>query len=187
MLTVKHIAGLFALMSILISCQSQEYDRDENVLEVNELGQLSTTEYTVGKIIKLDNSEAEWYKWGDRKILISCKAVIKAGVDLSKIEEKNIKVKGNTIEITLPPAEITTFKMDPKFVQTEMESVSGFRDNFTQAEKNDFLKQGEEAIRQEIKNLPILSDAEENAESMVRELYESMGYEKVIIHKRKAE
>ncbi len=180
MLAVKHIAGLFALMLVLISCQSQEYDRDENVLEVKELGQLSTTEYTVGKIIKLDNSEAEWYKWGDRKILISCKAVIKAGVDLSKIEEKDIEVKGHTIEITLPPAEITTFKMDPKFVQTE-------RDNFTQAEKNDFLKQGEEAIRQEIKNLPILSDAEENAESMVRELYESMGYEKVIIHKRKAE
>jgi len=183
----KHITGLFIFILVLTGCSQQEYDRDQNVLEVKELGQLSTTEYTVGKIIKLDNSEAEWYKWGDRKILISCKAVIKAGVDLSKIEEKDIKVKGNTIEITLPPAEITTFKMDPKFVQTEMESVSGFRDNFTQSEKNEFLKQGEQAIKQEMTNLPILSDAEDNAESIVRELYESMGFEKVIIHKRKAE
>ena len=180
-----HISWIMLLL--LASCSTGAEDAKKNILEVKEIGELSTTEYTVGKIIKLDNSEAEWYKWGERKILISCKAVIKAGIDLSEIKEEDIKVKGNTIEITLPPAKITSFSMDPKFTHTEMESVSGFRDNFTQEEKNNFLQQGEKAIREEIKNLPILEDAEDNAEVVVRDLYEQMGFEKVIIRKTKTE
>lgn len=156
-------------------------------MEVREIGELSTTEYTIGKIVKLDNTSAEWYKWGDRKILISCKAIVKGGVDLSEIKEGDIKVEGNTIVLRMPPAKITTFSMDPKFIQTEMESVSGFRDNFTQEEKYNFLKQGEQAIKDELKNLPILDDAEKNAAKILEKLFKQMGYKKVIIHKTKAE
>ncbi|MGB0914725.1 MAG: DUF4230 domain-containing protein [Crocinitomicaceae bacterium] len=174
---------LFILITsiTLFSCSDDKGLPEVDVYEIRNIGELSTTEYTVGKIIKLDDEAEEWYKYGDRKILINCKAKVKAGVDLSKIKEGDIAVSGSTIEITLPPAEITSFTMDSKHIDTEMESVSGFRDGFTHAEKNNFLKQGEVAIKKEILHTDIIKDAEQNAEVFLEDFYKQIGFEKVII------
>lgn len=169
------------LLCFLFSCSEPSPVPEADVFEIRNIGELSTTEYTVGKIVKLDDKAEEWYKFGDRKLLIHCKAKIKAGVDLSKIKDGDIKVSGNTIEITLPPAQITTFSMDPNLVRTEMESVTGFRSNFTQSEKNNFLKQGEEAIKKDIQQTGILKDANMNAEAFLTDFYEQMGFEKVVV------
>lgn len=169
------------LLFLLFSCAEETPVPKAEVYEIRNIGELSTTEYTVGKIVKLDDKAEEWYKFGDRKLLIHCKAKIKAGVDLSKIKDGDIKVSGNTIEITLPPAKITTFSMDPNLVRTEMESVTGLRSNFTQSEKNNFLKQGEEAIRKDIMETGILKDANMNAEAFLTDFYEQIGFEKVVV------
>ena len=170
-----------ALFLFLFSCSDEEQLPQPEVYEIRNIGELSTTEYTVGKIVKLDDKAEEWYKIGDRKLLIHCKAKIKAGVDLSKIKDGDIKVSGSTIEITLPPASITTFSMDPNLTRTEMESVTGMRSNFTQGEKNTFLKQGEQAIRRDILSTGILKDASNNAEAFLTDFYQQMGFEKVIV------
>lgn len=156
-----------------------------DVYEIKNIGLLSTSEYTIGKIIKLSDPP-EWYKLGDRKLLMSCKAKVKAGVDLKKMKEGDIEVDGNTITITLPPAEITVFTMDPKLTHTEMESVNGLRQGFTQKEKHGYMQQGEEAIRRDMKDTKILKDAETNAAMFLRDFYKQMGYEKVIVKHSKA-
>lgn len=168
----------------LFGCASDETPRPE-VFEIKEIGVLSTTEYTIGKIVKLDDSQYSWTKWGSRKILIKTRAKVKAGVDFSKINKNDIKVKGKTIEIKMPAAEITTFSMDPKYTYTAMESISGLRDGFTQVEKNDFLKQGEDAIRKDLLGTGILKDAEKNATTFLIDFYKQLGYEKVIVTKSK--
>lgn len=176
----KHIAFLL-LSLVLLSCSEDKKLRETNVYEIRNIGELSTTEYTVGKIIKLNDEANEWYKYGDRKILISCKAKIKAGIDLSKLKDGDILVSGKKITIQLPGAQITSFDMDPMDIQTEMESVSGFRDKFTQAEKNIFLKQGEVAIRKDLKQTGIIEDAEINTNAFIQEFYKNLGFEEVII------
>lgn len=167
----------------MISCENNKQDLSRRVYEIREVGQLATTEYTIGKIVKLDDTQYDMEKWGERKILIKTRAKVKAGVDLNKIKDSDIKVKGKTIEIQLPQAEITTFSMDPDYTYTEMESITGFRDNFTQKEKNKFLKQGEESIRKELKSTGILDEAEKNAEEFIRNFYSQQGFEKVIVKK----
>lgn len=157
-----------------------------DVYEIKNIGLLSTSEYTIGKIIKLTD-EGEWYALGDRKILMSCKAKIKAGVDLEKIKEGDITVSGNTITIVLPPAEMTSFTMDPKLTHTEMESVSGLRQSFSQSEKYKYMKQAEAAIRRDMNDTNILKDAENNAAMFLEDFYEQMGFEKVIVEHKKAE
>src|SRR3989338_2482103 len=82
----------------------------KEIFEIRTIGTLSTSEYTVSKIIKL-NDPGEWYKWGDRKILISCKAKIKAGVNLNKLKAEDIKITGKKIEIQLPPAFIFALQL----------------------------------------------------------------------------
>lgn len=175
----KYLYILF--FGLIVSCDSDVSDPELDVMQVRSLGELSTVEYTIGKLIQLDETDGEWYKWGDRKLLIKTRAVVKAGVDLKKLKEDDIKVKGKTIEIQLPSPEYTSFSMDPNFTYTEVESVSGFRDNFTQTEKNTFLKQGETAIKEDLASTDILKDAASNAEDVIRDFYKDLGFDKVII------
>lgn len=167
----------------------EEQPAEDRVFEVREIGVLSTTEYTIGKIIRLDDvyddKDSEWYeyykKYGERKILLSCRAKVKAGVDLSKLSKEDVEVKGTTIIIHLPEAEITSFSIDPRDIHTEAESITGFRSAFSQEEKNAFLKQTEEAILEDLESTGILKDANENAKAFLKEFYEEMGFREVII------
>lgn len=173
---------LFSLLLIfLLACSEENEMRNVDVYEIRNIGELSTTEYTVGKIIKLNDKAEEWYKYGDRKILISCKAKIKAGVDLSLLKEGDIIVSGKTITIKLPSAKITSFDMNSNDINVEMESVSITRDDFTLKEKNLFLKQGELSILEDLEQTGIIKDANNNTEAFIQEFYKSLGFEEVII------
>ena len=175
----KLLIGI-ALLS-LAACSDEPDVSESQIFEVKNIGMLSTTEYTVGKIVKLSD-EGEWWKWGERKILMSCKARIKAGVNMNTIKEEDIKVNGKLIEITLPPAEIVSFEMDPDQIHTEMVDVSGFRADFNQDEKNKIMQLGEKAIRKDMQELNILADAENNAKAFLKDFYTELGFEQVIIH-----
>lgn len=178
---------LLLFAGIISSCGDEtKVPPKADVYEIKNIGLLSTSEYTIGKLVKLSDPP-EWYKLGDRKLLMSCKAKIKAGVDLKKLEEGDIVVSGNTITILLPPAEITSFTMDPKMTHTEMESVSGLRQDFTQNEKNDFMRQAEVAIRRDMKETKILKDAEDNAATFIKDYYRQLGFEEVIVEHKKEE
>lgn len=185
---MRYTLFIFLFISGLISSCGEETKEPPkaDVYEIKNIGLLSTSEYTVGKIIKLTD-EGEWYKVGDRKILMSCKAKIKAGVDLKKLREGDITVTGNTVTIVLPPAEMTAFVMDPKLTHTEMESVSGLRQRFSQSEKYNYMRQAEKAIRRDMNETKILKDAENNAAMFLEDFYEQMGFEEVIVKHRKAE
>lgn len=173
---------ILALALALNSCGTDDAPvSHKEVFEIRTIGTLSTSEYTVGKIIKL-NDEGEWYKWGDRKILISCKAKIKAGVNLNKLKADDITVTGKKIEIQLPAAEIISFEMNPDQIKTEMVDVSGFRGGFSQQEKNKILRLGEKSIREDMKQLDILTDAETNAIVFLTDFYKNLGFEEIIIH-----
>lgn len=193
MMRLLNNSVIFSCLSFLLLSCAEEKLPDERIYEVRNIGLLSTTEYTVGKIIRLSDEfkeeDSEWYeyykKYGERKILISCRAKVKAGIDLTELQEGDIVINGSTIEITLPPAKITTFSMDPSDIHTEMESITGLRSSFSQEEKNAFLKQGEAAIRKDLASTGILNDANENAVAFLKEFYEQMGYKKVIVHTSK--
>ncbi len=166
---------------LLVSCGDEKEVHETEIYQIRAIGTLSTTEYTLGKIIHWDD-EGEWYKFGDRKILLSCKATVKAGVNLSTIKESDIEVKGRKIIIQLPPPEIVSFEMDPDLVRTEMTDVNGFRSDFSQVDKSKVLQKGEESIRKDLKKLNILDEAEQNAKIFIIDFYKNLGFEQVIVH-----
>lgn len=182
---MKQITFLILICLALFSCSEEEVERPD-VYEIRSIGILATTEFTLGKIVKLSDDK-EWYKFGDRKILISTKAKVKAGVNLMDLKEGDIEVVGTKIKIKLPPVEITSFEMNPDDIRTEMVDVNGFRMGFDQEEKNKILRLGEESIRKEVYNTSILSEARKNATSFVKDFYSQMGYEEVIIEYRENE
>jgi hypothetical protein len=172
----------FLLALILLSCSGEDPETNKSdIYQVRAIGMLSTSEYTVGKILRV-NDKGDWYDWGERKILISCKAKIKAGINLKKIADSDITVNGNKIEIKLPPPEIISFEMDPDQVKTEMMDVTGLRASFSQDDKHKILKLGEQSIKKDMYQLDILKDAQANAVAFLKDFYETLGYEEVIIH-----
>lgn len=173
----------FIVAAMLFSCEEPAAKTD--VYQIRNIGLLATTEYTIGKVIKLEDNTS-WYKFGDRNILISCKAKIKAGVDLGKLSEKDITVKGDAITINLPAPEILSLDMDPNQVQTEMVDVNGFRQQFSQEDKNRILIQGEKSIRANITNTNILPTAEKNADIFVQDFYHQLGFKTVVVNFNKS-
>jgi len=172
-----YFAFLLVWMS---SCKDEKPAENTDVYEIRNIGLLSTTEYTVGKVIKLKDNKA-WYKYGDRNILISCKARIKAGVDLGKLSDQDIVENGKRITITLPAPEILSLSMDPNLIRTEMEDVNGFREGFSQEEKNLILVQGEQSIRDNIGETSILETAGKNARTFITDFYKQLGFDQVTV------
>ena len=93
-----HTVGTFSVLFLAILAAAgcsrgndvQEMVKRE-VQAISEMRQLGLVEYRVRKIVKADD-EGEWYKIGDRKILLSCTAYLKAGLDLTSFDMDDVDV-----------------------------------------------------------------------------------------------
>jgi hypothetical protein len=177
----------FSLLSLLFtSCKNNTPAKESEVYEIRNIGTLASTEYTLSKVVKW-NDKGEWYKFGDRKLLLSTKARVKAGVNLAKLKEEDFHVNGDHIEIVLPMAEVISFEMDPNFTRTEITEVSGLRSDFSQEEKQKVMQKAEQAIRIEMKELSMLEEAQKNAQVYVRDFYKNLGFKNVKVTNRTLE
>lgn len=169
----------FLLLFILLACNSPAKQKQQ-ILSLKELSELATTEMTVTKIIKASD-EAAWYKFGDRKILISCEAKLKAGIDLSQLKEEDISIHGENITLTLPKAKIISINLPPANIKVEYEETGMFRSSFSTAERDALVAQGEQQIRQSAEQLGLLKSANDNAALFVTGFLKRLGYKTVTI------
>ena len=155
---------------------------NEKLGTMTEMAELGTVEYTISKIVKCSD-DAAFYKFGDRKILFSCHATMKAGIDLADFTTEDVKLdkKSNSIHVQLPQPKVLSFNMPLDEAKLEYESVSTLRSDFTTEDRMNFLKQGEENILADVANLGILQDAEKNATLFFESLFASLGVEEVKI------
>jgi len=176
----KILLSLSAVLLLAVSCgTSQEELTQKRIQSLSNAAELGTVEYTVKKIIKTD--DAVWYKYGKRKIIFTCAAFIKAGVDMKKFSADKVKInkKENSISITLPQVEILSFNIPPEEINQEFTMVTGFRAEFTPEEKQQLLVLGEKDIREDIPNMGIISDAETNAKQFFSAMFSQLGYDSV--------
>lgn len=173
---VKPVILLLAA-SILSSCR-REPPTGDAVLQLRELSELATTEYTLTKIVKASDDQT-WYKFGDRRILISCKAVVKAGIDLSELKDSDVRVNGEGISVRLPKARIVSLDIRPEDIRTEFQEVGVFRSEFSTEERNLLMQQAEARIREQALETGILQTAQTNASLVLGNLLRNMGYKTV--------
>jgi len=174
--------SLLTILSVL-SCQRKP-DPKDMVLQLRELNELATVEYTVSKIVKASDDQT-WYKFGDRKILMSCRATIKAGIDLNGLQAEDIIVDGESISLELPDAQIFSVNLRPEDIRTEYEEVGIFRSEFSAAERNQLMAQGEAQIRRQAASTDILRSAETQASLLLGNFLRSLGYKEVKIRFQK--
>ena len=156
-------------------------DKVQQVLGLQKMSDLATAEYVVTKVIKANDNKT-WYKIGDRKILMTSKASLVAGIDLSKLTEKDISIDGENISITLPHASLLYININPEDIKTAYVDVAPWRDNFTSQEKNLLAIQAENQIKGSVKDLGILITAETNASVFINNFLQSLGYKNIKIN-----
>jgi hypothetical protein len=165
-----------------IKCSSKkEPSKMQQVLGLEKMSDLATAEYVVTKIIKANDNQT-WYKIGDRKILMSCKASLAAGIDLSKLSEKDIHISGDNISITFPHAKLLYINIKPEDIKTVYQDVSFFRNNFSAQEKDELAAQAEKQIKSSVGSLGILVTAETNATIFMSDFLQKEGFKNININ-----
>jgi len=175
------LIGLFVLFAVTSCEQETDYSKlEEQVGKITSLSELGTVEYVISKIVKADDN-ATWYKFGDRKILFSCKATLKAGIDLSKLTNDDIKTDfgKKSISITLPKAKPLSLNMKPEDIALVYEKTSITRSSFSNSERDAVLAQGEKNIWESVPTIGILADAEDNAKLFLESILKQAGYTKI--------
>ena len=157
------------------SLQDQLAGRIEQLSRTSELG---TVEYTVRKAVKA-RDEGDWFKIGNRRILFSCTARIKAGINLERVPLDKLVVDESSL--VLPHATVFSIDIPPEQIRLEYEDVTGFRQHFSDQERQALLRQGEREIVRDLPKLGILAEAESNAEEFFRPMLEQMGFENIQI------
>ena len=152
------------------------------IRELSQTGELGTVEYTVRKAVRA-RDEGDWFKIGNRRILFSCTAHIKAGIDLERIDAAQIVVDETTrsVSLVLPHATVFSINIPPEEIRLEYEDITGFRQRFSDQERQALLKQGERQVVRDLPQLGILEHAETNAEEFFRPMLQQMGFENIQI------
>lgn len=147
---------------------------------LQDMQELATTEYTLTKVVKATDDQT-WYKIGDRKILITCEAQVKAGIDFSAIDTRSVSKEGKSIRLQLPPPQIISVNLSPEKIQVAFQEIGFFRSTFTVAEQTDLLRQAEKQINEKAKSLGILEEAQRNARSWLTSYLSMLGFEEIDI------
>lgn len=172
------IALVLAPAVLVTGCKSKMPGNIETVLALKNLQDLATVEYTITKVVKA-NDDIAWYKPGDRKILITCQAAVKAGIDLGALQPADVLISGKNIRIKLPQPKILTVNMPPENIKVAYSEIGFFRNDFTSAERDALVAQAEKQVRNAGEALGIVAQAKLNTQTFMTNFLLQLGFEKV--------
>ncbi|MCU0277005.1 MAG: DUF4230 domain-containing protein [Acidobacteria bacterium] len=148
---------------------------------LKDLAELATVEYSVTKIVSY--KDVAWY--GDRKILFETAAMVKAGIDLNELADRDIQLHGaDAVTVTLPRPKILLFNMKPEHMREIFNESGVLRSDFSNEEKDGLLSQGEKDIRAKVARMDILERAARNARILVESWLKKSGYAAVRVEFR---
>jgi hypothetical protein len=167
----------------MASCTQGEKQMESKAEDaLKSVAELGTVEYVISKIVKASD-DATWYKFGERKILFSCKASLKAGIDFGELIKDSVRIdaRQKSVSLFLPKAKLLSFNMKPSDIHLVYEKTAPTRFSFSNAERDMIMAQGEKDIRNSVAGLGILTDAEDNAKMFLETFLKQAGYTSINI------
>jgi hypothetical protein len=138
--------------------------------QIQSLSQLVTVKYVLQKVVILE--DVKWY--GESRVLLVAHGIVKAGVDLKRLEPDAIRLQGNRVIVTLPPAEITDSYLDDQQTRV-IERTTGMLRVFDKDLEQDARRQAVEDIRRAARVNGILQDSDERARLQLKVLFNQLG------------
>lgn len=151
-------------------------NRTAVVHQVQELGRLETTSYTIEKIIEGESGGNFFQRLltGDKILFIAHGEAI-AGIDLTKLSESDVKVSREQVDITLPAPEIFFTNLDNQQSRV-YDRTQGFLSQGNDQLETEVRQAAEEEIRSAACEADILAAANENARKQISSLLNALGF-----------
>ena len=156
-------------------------DQPTVVRQIQQLQRLETVSYTMDKIISGENEYPYLPKFlvGDRLLLVVHGEVI-AGVDLARLQPSDVTVRGQSISIRLPHAEIFTTRIDNGKTRVYSRDTGLFSSPDPNLETA-VLQEAERQLQQAALRDGILKSADQNAHTTIASLLQGFGFHDVNI------
>ena len=184
---------LALLVFLLLNIKKQREERlqiertELLVDQVRRIGELSSAGY-YEELVLTDRDESMLAELkratglnrltGNDDFVIICKGRVRAGFDLTKVQETDFSTSGDTLRLTLPPVEILDVVINP----TDYELFAGHR---THEETIGIVLLAKQRLRSDAVRSGILDQAERSAAGTLRRFFAAMGYREVIVSFRK--
>jgi hypothetical protein len=152
--------------------------REENtatvVMQVQTLSDLVTVKYVLEKVVILE--DAKWY--GENRVLLLAHGIVKAGIDLKKIEPDDVTISDKKISIRLPQPQITDAYLDDGQSQV-IDHTTGLLRAFDKDLEQTARANAVDDIRRAARTNGILSDANDRAKLELELFLRQAGFNEV--------
>jgi Protein of unknown function (DUF4230) len=152
------------------------------VLAVRDLARLEATSFHIEKVVEI--SDPQTRLWGlveakDALLLVAVGDVV-AGVDLGKLRDDDVSLDAgsHTVHLRLPPAEIFSSALDERATHVYARSTDALAQRNEQLE-GEARRRAEDEMRKAAIDEGILDRTRASAETTLRALIHSLGFEHV--------
>ena len=160
----------------------QEIYSASGVLEqVKDISELNTVEMYFNEIIDFKNAKLFnnfQIPFTEKSFIFTVKSKVKAGVDLSSIDEGDITISGKSLLIKLPNPKITSKEILSYKVYDEK---NGLFNEVTTEDTLKALELFEKDMEEQALGSGIIEKSKENTEHIIRNLFLSYGFESIEI------
>ena len=160
----------------------QEHYSASGVLEqVKDISELNTVEMYFNEIIDFKNAKLFnnfQIPFTEKSFIFTVKSKVKAGVDLSSIDEGDIAISGKSLLIRLPNPTITSKEILSYKVYDEK---NGLFNEVTTEDTLKALELFEKDMEEQALSSGIIEKSKENTEHIIRNLFLSYGFESIEI------
>jgi hypothetical protein len=168
------VAGIWLGVKFATRSSLHEEKTDSVVEQIQTLSDLVTVKYVVEKVVVLD--DAKWY--GENRVLLLAHGVVKAGIDLKRLQPGDIVVSGKAISVHLPPPQLTDAYLDDQKSQV-IDHTTGLLRTFDKDLEQTAREEAVLDVRRAAIQNGILNDASERAQLELALFLHQAGYEQV--------
>lgn len=159
-----------------------DLSRASVVKEIQSLDRLETASFTIEKIVEAGQGGNVFQNllYGDRILLIAHGKVV-AGVDFSSLTEKDIRINGDKLTITLPAPIIFSATLDNSKT-TVYDRTQGLLSRGNKDLESAARSAAEKSIREAACEGGILVEAKDNAVKRITQLFQFAGFVEVTVN-----
>jgi len=184
---MNRLIYIVSFMLLLTACRD---DRGLVVGKIKRASKLATTEFTIDKIVYgVKRKRLLWVvKLNEAKFLAHSKAIVKAGVNLEKLQKEDVDIQGKSISLKLPAVEVINFSYPAELFEMDtLVSTDAFLNRISLDDQEQFFQDAEIDIRNSLKHMNIIEATEKKTRLMLENLLRTLGYQEIYIdfHKGK--
>jgi hypothetical protein len=144
------------------------------VHEVQSLSDLVTVKYVMDKVVVLE--DMKWY--GESRVLLLAHGVVKAGIDLKRLQPGDVEISGKKISLRLPMPQITDAYLDDKASQV-IDHTTGLLRLFDKDLEQTARQNAVDDIARAARQAGILTDADKRAREELQTFFKQAGFEQI--------